>query len=89
MKWTHPDATMLLQTTLLLNVHAENRGRNEIANGDKAEDSIDNSQVIDLGALTSRAEGEAGAPEREAAAAGSERLFSMKVDKGKKRIAKL
>eukprot|EP00562_Extubocellulus_spinifer_P026885 CAMPEP_0178636380 /NCGR_PEP_ID=MMETSP0698-20121128/13704_1 /TAXON_ID=265572 /ORGANISM="Extubocellulus spinifer, Strain CCMP396" /LENGTH=126 /DNA_ID=CAMNT_0020276253 /DNA_START=333 /DNA_END=710 /DNA_ORIENTATION=- len=34
-----PDATMLLQTTLLLNMHAEDSGGNEVAKGDKADHS--------------------------------------------------
>jgi len=43
LNWTldsHPDATMLLQTTLLLNMHAEDSGGNEVAKGDKADHSI-------------------------------------------------
>ena len=68
---------MLLQTTLLLNVHAKDRGRNEVTNGDESQDRVQDAQVVDLGVLAGSAECEAGAPEREAAAAGSERLFSM------------
>ena len=66
---------MLLQTTLLLNMHAQDGGRNEIAKGDESQDRVHDAQVVDLGVLAGRAECEAGAPEREAAAASSERLF--------------
>ena len=66
---------MLLQIALLLNVHAQDGGGNEITDGDESQDRVHDAQVVDLGVLTGRAEGEAGAPEREAAATGSERLF--------------
>lgn len=66
---------MLLQTTLLLNVHAQDGGGNEVTDGDESQDRVHDAQVVDLGVLAGRAEGEAGAPEREAAAASSERLF--------------
>ena len=66
---------MLLQIALLLNVHAQDGGGNEITDGDESQDRVQDAQVVDLGVLAGRAECEAGAPEREAAAAGSERLF--------------
>ena len=66
---------MLLQIALLLNVHAQDGGGNEITDGDESQYRVQDAQVVDLGVLAGRAECEAGTPEREAAAAGSERLF--------------
>ena len=73
---TYPGATVLLQPTLLLNMHAKDRGTDQIA-ANQTKGGVDPAQIVNLGIIAGLAECEARAPERKAAAAGAEGLFGF------------